>query len=91
MWADRFLKITLQLKFQNNVVLARVLAESLKIRVNTKYCSSPVELISEFPLPEICGTYRINNICSLLRATTHSFDVTDCYLTKILGDFSQLF
>jgi hypothetical protein len=35
-WADRCLRNTLQLKFRNNVELARVWAETLKISVNIK-------------------------------------------------------
>jgi hypothetical protein len=35
MWADRYLRNTLQLKFRNSVELAHVLAETLKISVNT--------------------------------------------------------
>jgi hypothetical protein len=33
MWADRYLKNTLQLKFRNNVQLKRVLRETLKIAI----------------------------------------------------------
>jgi len=35
-WADRYLKNALQLKFRNSVELARVLAENLKININTE-------------------------------------------------------
>jgi hypothetical protein len=45
MWADRYLKNTLQLKFLH---LARVLGETLKISVNTKHRNSVGELISEY-------------------------------------------
>jgi len=39
MWADRYLTDTLQLKFRNNVELARAVVETLKISVSTKCCN----------------------------------------------------
>jgi hypothetical protein len=58
------LKNTLQLKFQNNVELAPVLAETLKISVNTKYFNAVGELIREFAFTKPSGTCGIiNNIC----------------------------
>jgi len=51
MWRDGYWKNTLQLKFRNNFLLARVMAESLKIGVNTDCFSSVGELINQFPLP----------------------------------------
>jgi hypothetical protein len=90
-WANQYLKGTLWLKFQNNVELARVLVGTLKIRFSSKYYSSVGQLISEFPLPKLSGTCRIiNNICRLLRAVRHFFEVTDCYLTKTLRGHSHL-
>jgi hypothetical protein len=89
MWADRYLRNTLQLKFGNNVDLARVLAETLKICVNTMHCNSVGELVSYFPLSKQSGTCGI--ISRLLLAVTHSFEVTDSYLTKILRGLSHLF
>jgi hypothetical protein len=75
-------KITLQLRFRNNVELAQVLAETFKISVNIKYCSTVGELISEFPLPKLGGTcIIIDNICRFSLAITH-FEVTDRCLTK---------
>jgi len=63
MWADRYLQSTLQLKILNNIGLARVLTETLKISANTKYYSSVEELIRYFSLPKLRGTCRIfNNI-----------------------------
>jgi hypothetical protein len=45
----------------------------------------------EFPLPKLGGTYRIiNNICGLLQAVTHSFEVTARYLTRTSRSFSHL-
>jgi hypothetical protein len=38
---------------------ARVLAEILKINVNTKYCSSVGEMIREFPAPKLGDTWRL--------------------------------
>jgi hypothetical protein len=37
MWADRYLYITLQLKFRNNIELGIVLEVALEVNVNTKY------------------------------------------------------
>jgi hypothetical protein len=65
--------------------------ETLKISVSTKYFNSVEEFISEFPAPKLGGTCRIiDNICQLLRAVTHSFEVNDRYLTKTLMGFSHL-
>jgi hypothetical protein len=52
MWTDRYLKNALQLKYCNNVKLARVLAETLKISVNIEYCNSVGELIKRIPFPQ---------------------------------------
>jgi hypothetical protein len=83
MWGDQYFKNTLQLKFRNNVKLTHVLAETLKISVNNKHCSSVGGLISKFPIPKLGDTCRIiNNICWLLQAVSHSFEVNDHYLTK---------
>jgi plasmid maintenance system killer protein len=62
MWADRYMKNTMQLKFRNSVSLARVLAEIFSIRVNTNYCV--IELINEYPFPKLGGTCRIfKSVC----------------------------
>jgi hypothetical protein len=69
------LKSTLHLEFRNNVDLARVVANILKINVKIKGCNSVVELISKFP--ELGGTCRIiNNFRVLLRAVKF-FEVTE--------------
>jgi len=40
MWADRYLKNALQLKFRKIVEFAHIVPETLKISSNTKYSSS---------------------------------------------------
>jgi hypothetical protein len=45
MCTDQYLKNILQLKFLNNVELTRVLAETLKISVNTKHCNSVIKIL----------------------------------------------
>jgi hypothetical protein len=40
---------TLQLEFRYDVKLPHVLSETLNINIITKYCSSDIELISEYP------------------------------------------
>jgi hypothetical protein len=53
MWADRYLKNALQLKFWN-VEVAHVLPESLKMGVSSnKHCNS----VGEFPLTKLIDTY----------------------------------
>jgi hypothetical protein len=88
--ADWYSKNTLQLKFWNNVKLTHVLTEILKSSVDTKYCNSVGELISKFPLQKLGGTRRISNFYQLWGAT-YSFEVTDCYVTKMLGSLGHLF
>jgi hypothetical protein len=91
MWAEQYLENTLQIKFQNNVELACILAETFNFSVNTKYCNSVAGLICKFLLPKLGGTCgMINNICRLLSAVTHSFEVTDCCPTKTLRGLSHL-
>jgi hypothetical protein len=69
MSADWYLKNTLQLKFWNNFKLTNIPEEILKISVKAKYCNAVDELVSEFLLPKLGGTYRIiNNVSWLLQA-----------------------
>jgi hypothetical protein len=46
MWADRYLRNIIRLKFRNTVELARVVTETLKLSINTKYRNFVGELIS---------------------------------------------
>jgi hypothetical protein len=64
---------------------------TLKISVNTKYCNSVGEFISDFPLPKLGGTCKLINICRLLWAVRRFFEVTDRSLTKTLRCLSHLF
>jgi hypothetical protein len=87
MWVDRYFKNTLQLYFRNCVKLSHVVVKTVNISVNTKYCNSAAELISEFPLPTPSGTCTINNACRMLQAFTQCFEG----LTKTLRGLNHLF
>jgi hypothetical protein len=66
-------------------------AEVLKISANTQHCNFVGEFTSQFSLRKLGGTCTIiNKIFRLLQAGTHSFEVTDHYLTKILRGFIHL-
>jgi len=39
----------------------RVLAKTMKVGVNLRYCNSVLQLVSVLPVPELGGTYRIIN------------------------------
>jgi len=54
MWADRYLKLTLKLKFQYNVKLVFVVVETPKISVNTMYGNSIGELVNSPPQSMWC-------------------------------------
>jgi hypothetical protein len=73
MWADRYIKIHYNPNFETASV------GNLEDIVNNEYRISVGELIRESALPKLCGTCRIidNNIWQLLRAITHSIDITD--------------
>jgi len=58
MWADRYLRNTLNLKFRNIVELACVVAGTFKISVNTTYWNFVGKLISEFSLPHLLGNVK---------------------------------
>jgi len=65
--------------------LARVLAETLMITINTNCYNSDGVQIRVFPLPKWGGTSGlINNVCRLLRAVMGYYELTDCYLTKTM-------
>jgi hypothetical protein len=67
MWADRYLKNTVQLKFLNIVELARVLAEHLKISFNTKHYNS-------------LGEFQANTLSRNEKARVEQFiKFVDCY------------
>jgi len=83
MWEEQYLQNTLQLKFQNNGELTRVVAETFKICVNTKHSNSDAELISEFPLSKLGNACRIINIYRLLRIVIHYFEVINGYLSHL--------
>jgi predicted amidophosphoribosyltransferase len=51
MRAKRYLKNTLQLKFRNNVELARVLAETLMIAVTSRGSSPNLDPVVKVPPP----------------------------------------
>jgi hypothetical protein len=77
MWDDRYLRNTSELRFRNKVEFESVIPETLKISVTTKYCNSVGGFLGEFSLPKLGDTCRISrNICWLLRAVAHPFQVT---------------
>jgi len=64
-----YLLVSLYFQMYFPCVKVAVFWQKLKISVNTKYCNCVGELISEFSLPKLGGTYRIiNNIFQQLRS-----------------------